>query len=367
MKIRAAVTREAHSPMDIEELELEEPREDEILVRVVGSGICHTDVVMRDCGLPTPHPAVLGHEGSGVVERVGAAVRSVVPGDHVVMSFNSCGRCPSCESGAPSYCHAFFPLNILGSRLDGSTPLSNEGERISGNIFGQSSFATHALCNERNVVKVDKDLDLSMLGPLGCGVLTGAGAVFNSLAVRPKSSIAVFGVGAVGLSAIMAAKVADAAQIIAIDLNPERLALAAELGATHVIDAGNQSTVEELRQLLPAGVDYALDTSGNLAVIHTAIESLAPRGICGLIGAMPPGSKLELDTTHLMSGGRVVMGIVEGSSDPKRLVPQLISLYREGKFPFDRLIRYYPFSAINEAVSDAERGSAIKPVLRMSA
>ncbi|MDD3798610.1 MAG: NAD(P)-dependent alcohol dehydrogenase [Novosphingobium sp.] len=365
MKIQAAVTRHAHAPMEIEEVELEDPRENEILVRIVGTGICHTDVVMRDHALPTPHPAVLGHEGAGIVERIGTAVRSVAPGDHVVISFNSCGHCPSCAEGAPSYCHAFFPLNILGMRLDGSSPLSNGTECIHGNIFGQSSFATYALCNERNVVKVDDDLDLSMLGPLGCGILTGAGTVFNSLEVRQGSSIAVFGAGAVGLSAVMAAKVAGAATVIAIDINKERLRLATELGATHTIDAGGTQTLESIHAIVPSGIDYAIDTTGKLPVIGIAIDALAPRGKCGLIGAMPPGSKLEIDTAHLLSGGRSIMGIVEGSADPQLLIPRLVALYREGKFPFDRLISYYPFSAIDQAIADAERGIAIKPVVRM--
>ncbi|WP_374527006.1 NAD(P)-dependent alcohol dehydrogenase [Novosphingobium sp.] len=365
MKIQAAVTHAAHAPMDIEELELEDPRADEILVRVVGTGICHTDVVMRDHALPTPHPAVLGHEGAGIVERVGAAVTSVEPGDHVVMSFNSCGRCPACVDGAPSYCHAFFPLNILGARLDGSTPLSGASGPVHGNIFGQSSFATHALCNERNVVKVDKDLDLHMLGPLGCGVLTGAGSVFNSLELRAGRSIAVFGVGAVGLSAIMAARVVGAAAIMAVDLNADRLELATSLGATHTINAGTSDVLEAINAISPVGVDYVLDTTGNLGVIHTAVAALAPRGKCGLIGAMPPGSKLDLDTTYLMSGGRAVMGIVEGSADPQQLIPRLIGLWREGRFPFDRLISYYSFAAINDAIADAEKGTAVKPVLRM--
>lgn len=365
MLIQAAVTRAASQPMQIEDIEIEEPRPDEILVRVVGTGICHTDVVMRDQGLPTPQPVVLGHEGSGVVEKIGRDVTVVEVGDHVVLSFNSCGRCPSCSDHAPSYCHAFFPLNFLGARMDGTSPLSNGEEKIHGNIFGQSSFASHALCNEHNVVKVDKDLDLALLGPLGCGILTGAGSVFNALQVRANSSIAIFGVGAVGLSAVMAAKVAGATTIIAVDRNQERLGLAIELGATHAVNGAAEEVGKVIRETAAAGIDYALDTTANNAVINTALESLAPRGVCGLIGATAPGEMLTLDAGLLLSGGRTLKGIIEGSADPAKLIPKLISHYKQGEFPFDKLVRFYEFSEINQAFADAEAGLTIKPVLRI--
>jgi aryl-alcohol dehydrogenase len=175
MQITAAVLRSRSGPFGLETLELEEPRAGEVLVRVVATGVCHTDMVMRDQDLPTPQPVVLGHEGAGVVERVGAGVTKVAPGDHVVMTFNSCGHCPSCGDHAPTYCHEFFPRNFMGDRSDGTSGLSKGGEIIHGNIFGQSSFATFALCHERNAVKVTKDAPLEILGPLGCGVMTGGG------------------------------------------------------------------------------------------------------------------------------------------------------------------------------------------------
>lgn len=222
MNITAAVTRAARSPMSLETLELESPRDDEILVRVVATGICHTDIAMRDQAYPVPQPVVLGHEGAGVVERVGAAVTSVAPGDHVVMSYNSCGACASCAAGAATYCYD-FGCNFAAVRTDGTTPISGRNGSIYGNFFGQSSFADFALCRERNVVKVSKDVPLELLGPLACGVQTGAGAVFNALRIGRGQSFAVFGAGSVGLSAVMAAAVAGAAPIIAVDLLEPRL------------------------------------------------------------------------------------------------------------------------------------------------
>ena len=230
---RAAVLRSSDAPFRIERVNIEAPRSDEVLVRLAATGICHTDMVMRDQALPTPLPVVLGHEGAGIVEAVGADVTHVRPGDHEVLAFNSCGHCASCDDHAPAYCVEFAPRNFMGSRPDGTSPLSGEGGLIHANIFGQSSFATHAIARDRNTVKVSSDAPLERLGPLGCGIMTGAGAVMNALRVRAGSTIAIFGTGAVGLSAIMAAKAVGAATIIAIDINESRLDLARELGATH--------------------------------------------------------------------------------------------------------------------------------------
>ena len=185
MQIEAAVTRAVHAPMSIERLELDEPRADEILVRVVATGICHTDIAMRDQTFPVPQPIVLGHEGAGIVERIGSAVRAVAPGDRVVMSYNSCGTCPSCSDHAATYCYDFFGRNFAGVRADGSVSLAGDGA-VHGNFFGQSSFATFALCHERNVVKVPADVPLELLGPLACGFQTGAGAVLKRFKSRHR-------------------------------------------------------------------------------------------------------------------------------------------------------------------------------------
>jgi aryl-alcohol dehydrogenase len=366
MKITAAVTRATRSPMTLETLDLDAPRDEEILVRVVATGVCHTDIAMRDQAFPVPQPVVLGHEGAGVVTQVGTAVTSVVPGDHVVMSYNSCGACPSCAAGAATYCYDFFGRNFAAVRADGTTPISNGSGKIHGNFFGQSSFADYALCNERNVVKVSKDVPLEMLAPLACGVQTGAGAVLNAFKIARGQSFAVFGAGSVGLSAVMAAAAAGASPIIAVDLLESRLALARELGATHTVNPSSVDPAQEIVRLTGAGVDFALEATGIPAVIRQAVESLAPRGVCGILGAAPGGSEMTLDVLHLMTAGRMLRGIVEGDANPNVFIPMLIDLYRDGRFPFDRLIRYYPFEAINEAIEDSESGRVVKAVVRMS-
>ena len=365
MQIKAAIAREKGAPFSIETIELEEPRADEILVRVVATGVCHTDLVVRDGHLPTPMPAVLGHEGAGIVERVGAAITKVKPGDPVVMTFNSCGQCPSCQEHYVSYCHEFFPRNFFATRPDGSTALSKGEERIHSNFFGQSSFANFALCRQANVVKVPGNLPLDLLGPLACGIQTGAGAVMNAMKVTPGKSFAVFGAGSVGLSALMAAKVVGAETIIAVDLNESRLAMAKELGATQTINPGRADPTEEIMTITGHGIDFALDTTGIPAVIRSAVMALTNMGTCGILGAAPMGTEIVLDEVHFMSGGRRLMGIVEGETNPDVFIPTLAKLYAQGRFPFDKLVKFYNFDQINEAVHDSETGVTIKPIVRM--
>ena len=365
MLVEAAVARATHAPMAFESLTLEEPREDEILVRVVATGVCHTDIAMRDQAFPVPQPVVLGHEGAGVVERIGSSVTRVAPGDRVVMSYNSCGSCPSCHERQPTYCYDFFGRNFAASRPDGSTALESNGSAVHSNFFGQSSFATWALCHERNVVKISGEVPLELLGPLACGIQTGAGAVMNALRVGAGHSFAVFGAGSVGLSAIMAARVVGATTIVAIDINDDRLALARELGATHVVNSSRQSPAEAILGITGAGVRFALEATGRPHVIRQAVESLAPRGVCGIVGASPAGSEVSLDIIHLMTAGRTLRGIVEGDADSQVFIPKLIELYQAGKFPFDRLITFYPFADINRAIEDSERCAVVKAVVRM--
>jgi aryl-alcohol dehydrogenase len=364
MKITAAVLREKTRPFTIEEVELDAPQADEILVRIISAGICHTDLVIRDLPYPPPLPSVLGHEGAGVVEAVGERVRKVRPGDHVVLSYMSCGSCANCQQGAPAYCGQFFAANLGGVRVDGSTTLHKDGEAVYGRYFGQSSFATYALASERNVVKVRADAPLELLGPLGCGVQTGAGGVLNSLRVRACSSIAVFGVGSVGLSAVMAAVVAGCTTIIGVDINPARLELAKTLGATHTIHAGQDDPVAVIRSITGEGVHYSLETSALPRVLRQAVDSLCALGVCGLIGAAPPGVEVNLDMNAILTG-RSVRGILEGDSIPDIFIPQLIDLYMQGRFPFDRLASFYPLKEINQAMTDSEQGRVVKPILMM--
>lgn len=363
---RAAVLRAHSDPMTIEPVTLASPRPDEVLVKIAGVGICHTDMVMRDGLLPLPRPVVLGHEGAGRVLAVGSAVTDLVPGDHVALSFSSCGHCPSCDVHAPAYCHSWVPLNFFGARADGSTAITGrDGQPVHSHVFGQSSFATHAVVNRRNAVKVDRDLPIELLGPLGCGIMTGAGAVLNALEVREGGSIAVIGVGAVGLSAVMAAKIASASTIVAIDRHASRIDLARELGATHGVVADGRGIAEIVASLGIAGLDYALDTTGVVPLIEQAIAALAPRGEMALVAAFAPGARIGIDATHVMSGGRVVRGVVEGGADPQAFIPRLLGYHRAGRLPFDRLIRTYAFSDILTAIADGEEGRVVKPVLLM--
>jgi aryl-alcohol dehydrogenase len=364
MQIRAAVAAAKSEPFSIEALELEEPRDDEVLVRMVGVGICHTDLIVRDQYYPTPLPAVLGHEGAGVVERVGGRVTKVQPGDHVVLSYLSCGACPNCQQGQMVYCPYLFALNFGGGRLDGSKALRRGGRAISSHFFGQSSFATQAIANQRNVVKVPAHAPLDLLGPLGCGIQTGAGAVMNSLNPRAGSSIAVFGAGSVGTSAIMAARTVGCTTIIAIDVKPSRLALARELGATHTVDPSEADPVEAIRKLTGGGVDYSLETTAEAAVFRQAVDALDVPGVCGLIGAAPLGTEATFDMNSILFG-RTIRGIVEGNSVPDVFIPRLIELHGQGRFPFDRLIQFYPLDQINRAAEDSLAGRTMKPVLRL--
>lgn len=345
-------------------MELDEPRADEVLVRIVGVGVCHTDLKARNQTRPVPLPAVLGHEGAGIVEYVGRQVTKVKPGDHVVLSYNFCGICSNCQQGKAAYCQRVIACNFGGTRLDGSTTLRQQGEIIHGAFFNQSSFATYALASERNVVKVRRDAPLEILGPLGCGIQTGAGAVLNSLGVRAGTSIAIFGAGSVGLSAIMAAVIAGCTTIIAVDIKPNRLQLALELGATHTInslEADNPAQI--IADLTCTGVDYALETSGLPAVFRQAVDSLAILGVCGLIGGASPGTEVSFEMNHILLG-RTVRGIIQGDSIPDIFIPRLIELHLQGRFPFDRLIDFYTLAEINQACADSEAGVVVKPVLR---
>jgi aryl-alcohol dehydrogenase len=365
MEIKAAVVFETGGKFSIEQLELSEPRDDEVLVRIVGVGICHTDLGARDGHLPIPPPpSVFGHEGAGVVEKVGARVTKVKPGDHVVLAWDCCGACTSCKAGRDSYCLNFFLHNFHGARPDGSATLRKGDQVIHGSFFCQSSFADFALANERNVVKVPDDVPLEVLAPMGCGVMTGAGAVMNALQPRPGASIAVFGVGTVGTSAILAAVVCGCTTIIAVDVNAERLELAKELGATHIVNAAEVDPVETIRDMTGGGARFSLECVGNPRVLRQAVDVLPRLGVCGLLGVVPPGTEVGLDMDLLMNG-RTVKGIIEGDAIPDLFIPKLIELYSQGRFPFDRLITFYPFDEINRAVKDMEAGRVIKPVLRL--
>jgi aryl-alcohol dehydrogenase len=365
MEIKAAVTYKQSDKFTIEQLDLSDPNDDEVLVRVVASGICHTDLAARDGHLPLPPPpSVFGHEGAGVVEKVGKGVTKVKPGDHVVLGWDYCGECTACKAGKYLYCLNFFLHNFHGARPDGITTLKKGDQAIHGNFFNQSSFANYALANERNVVKVTKDVSLEILGPLGCGVMTGAGAVMNSLQAKSGDSIAVFGVGPVGMSAVLAAVVCECAPIVAVDLHEGRLKAAKEFGATHTVNASKGDPIKAIQDITGGGPNFTLECVGNPAVFRQAVDVLPRLGVCGLLGVVPPGTEVSLDMDLIMNG-RTIKGILGGDAIPDQFIPELIELYKQGKFPFDQMIQFYPFDDINKAVEDMEQGLVIKPVLRM--
>jgi aryl-alcohol dehydrogenase len=365
MEIKAAVVFERSGAFQIEQLELSDPNDDEVLVRIVGVGICGTDLGARDGHLPIPPPpSVFGHEGAGVVEKVGARVTKVKPGDHVVLAWDYCGACTSCKAGKELYCLNFFLHNFHGARPDGSTTLRKDDHVIHSSFFCQSSFADFALANERNVVKVRDDVPLEILAPMGCGVMTGAGAVMNSLQPRPGASITIFGVGNVGMSAVLAAVVCGCTTIIGVDIHSDRLEMAKELGATQTVNAGEVDPVEAILDMTGGGTEFSLECVGNPKVLRQAVDVLPRLGVCGLLGVVPPGTEVSLDMDLLMNG-RTVTGILGGDAVADLFIPKLIELYRQGRFPFDRLITFYPFDDINQAVEDMEKGQVFKPVLRL--
>lgn len=369
MQIEAAVLNAPKTGLVIDTFELEPPRAREMRVKVLACGVCHTDISVLNRPFPVDQPIVLGHEGVGIVDAVGSDVTQFQPGDRVILSFDFCGECPSCQRHAPSYCHQFFGANFLGQRVDGSTALSRQGKPVRHRFFGQSSFATYCLCSERNAVKVPdwvSDELLPLLGPLGCGFQTGAGAVLNVLKPQVNESVAVFGSGAVGMAAIMAAKAIGAGEIIAIDRLPERLELAREIGATHtVLAADAESVVAEIKTITGGGASCSLDTTAISAVLRQALDCLGPLGRCGFVGGAPVGSLLEVDVRDVMLNGKTLRGIVEGDSNAAAFIPDLLRLHARGQFPFEKLIKTYPFADIQQAIDDARSGATVKPVLIM--
>lgn len=360
MQITAAISRQGAAAPALEPVELEAPRPGEILVRIHAVGICHTDLHAHE-GRLSPLPIALGHEGAGVVEALGEGVQGFAPGDHVLLSGSSCGKCRNCLNNLPSYCDMAMPLTFGGKRLDGSTALHCGGEMLHSHFFGQSSFASHAVVPERTAVKVADDLPLELLAPLGCGVVTGAGAVIEALKLGFGHSIAVFGVGAVGLSAIMAARLVGARHIVAVDLKPERLDLARELGATAVFHADQEGLADAIRAVTGRGMDFTLNTTVAAPVHTLALESLAMNGTAAFVSA--PRGEWAPQMFAMLAGGRQLRGILGGDAAPRLFLPVLIDYWRQGRFPFDRLIRPYRFDDIAQAFADLERGEVIKPVL----
>ncbi len=367
MLTEAAVVNEAAGQFVLEQIELSAPRKDEVIVQLEASGMCHADLAARAGHIPFPLPAVLGHEGVGRIVELGSAVTEVAVGDRVVISFSWCGHCSACMAGAPVYCQDWPRLNLVGGcRLDGSATVSRAGESLHGHYFGQSSFSRRVVTAAHSVVRVPEDVPASVLAPLGCGVQTGVSAVTTVLRPGPGARVAVFGVGAVGLSAIMGLRITPATQIIAVDIHPKRLALARELGATDTIDASGGGVAEQIAQLTGGrGLSGAVETSGNLGSLRTAIASLGSAGTCVVIGVPRAGEAVAVDVVNLVARGLRVVGTNQGDAVPRTFIPQLIDLYQHGRLPVEKIVTCFDFAEINQAAAASLDGSVIKPVLLM--
>ncbi|ANH38807.1 Aryl-alcohol dehydrogenase [Nocardioides dokdonensis FR1436] len=356
------VTRQGGS-FELAEVELDEPRADEVLVRIVATGLCHTDLTMRSLLPAEMFPNVFGHEGAGVVESVGTDVEGIAVGDQVVLSFRSCRECGPCREGLVGYCDQTLLLNYMGMRADGSTTMHQDGSPVFGSFFGQSSLARHALAHADNCVVVDPDLDLTLAAPFGCGYQTGAGTVLNVLHPDADDSLVVYGVGAVGLASVAAAVAEGVGTVLAVDLVGARLAEATRLGATAVDASGLEpaEVVARVKELTGGGATYAVDTTAVPAVVKQAQQSLASRGTLVVLGLGP--EEYQLDAIDLLQGGKRVLASVEGDSDPLVMVPRLLAMRAQGRFDLDALVTTYPFEKINDAVDDVLAGRVVKPVL----
>ncbi len=361
MQIRAALSRQTDGAFSIEEVTLREPGDGEILVKLVAAGICHTDLAVKSTLGGGASPAIFGHEGAGVVEAVGADVTTVKPGDHVILTFASCGQCACCTSGSTTYCENFRALNSGGLAGIGESSHSQGDVKVRGGFFGQSSFATHAITTESNTIVVPDELDLTMAAPLGCGVQTGAGAMMNVLRPGTSSTVLILGLGCVGLAGVMAAKVAGARHIVGVDPIASRRHVAVRLGATLAVEPCADLVHLVRDHTVGRGISHALDTTGMSGAIAQAFDTLGNLGQLVLVGLGM--TDLPLDAAALMSGGKTIRGCIEGDARPHEFIPLLAQMYGDGALPLDLIVRHYPFEAINDAVHDMHAGETIKPVL----
>ena len=365
MKITAAVTREK-GKVSFETVELAEPKANEVLVKMVACGICHTDIACIEQFLPVQYPYISGHEGVGIIEKVGAAVTEFAPGDRVGMSFPSCGCCDNCKDSHPWACESNFEQLFGGNLREGSKRVKGEDGSEIGVMFGQGSFATYVVADQSNTVKIDVDSDeaLSNLCSLGCGIQTGAGSVLNRMKPRPGTSIAVFGCGNVGLGAVMAAKISGCSTIIAVHGRRGREE-ALDAGATHVINGRSEDIVARIMEITGGkGVNYALESAGVPDMASTMLDCMARNGVCVLVSVTGPATiPVELER-QIMNPSVTVTGAVEGCSNPKVFIPELVRYYKEGRLPINKLNKFYDFKDIEQALHDCHEGTVVKPILK---
>ncbi|KAH6995160.1 alcohol dehydrogenase [Ilyonectria destructans] len=365
----ALVLKEINAPFSLGQVSVDNVRDDEALIEIYATGLCHTDLSCADGTLPASAPAVLGHEGAGIVREVGSGITDLAVGDKVLLSFAHCQTCEQCTSGHPAYCYSFVPLNFGGKRTDGTSTLSilsnGEKKEMYSGFFGQSSFARHTIAHRSSLVKVGNDTDLALFAPLGCGLQTGAGAILNTLDVQPGKTVAIFGVGSVGMSAVMAAKMRGAKEIIAVDLQQSRLDLAKKLGATSTVLGNDPELVSKIQKISPPnGVHYAVDCSGIPAVIETMVDCLGTRGKAATVGAPTPGKRAGIDVFAHLVNGRQYVGCCEGDSVPSKIIPFLMDQHAKGNYPIENIISFYDIKDFEQAIKDTKDGKTLKAVLK---
>jgi Zn-dependent alcohol dehydrogenase len=362
--MKAAVMRTPGKPLSIEDIYIEDPRAGEIKVRIIASGLCHTDMSAWHGYLPVSTPVVLGHEGVGIVEKVGDYVASLKPGDQVLMNaLVYCGECSDCERGPYGTCSRNFSLMFGGAHKDGTTRLSKDGSAIN-TFFCQSAFAEYCIISHKFAVKLPYDVAPEKLVALCCGGATGIGAVLNKAKVSPGSSVVVIGCGGVGISAIMAARLSGAAKIIAIDILDSKLELVREFGATHIINSLKNNSVEAVREITGGGADFSIEATGSSDTITQAVEMIRPGGTAVVVGVPPHGTTAPIEISHLLAE-KTITGSTIGSLKPQFDIPRLVELYKAGQLPVDKLIQAeYPLEKINDAFADAEKGAFIKAIIK---
>ncbi|WP_280303081.1 NAD(P)-dependent alcohol dehydrogenase [Nocardia neocaledoniensis] len=360
MRTTAVLSRDPAAAFSIEPVEIDEPRAGEILVRIAAAGICHTDLATRRAGA-ADRPILLGHEGAGVVAAVGPEVSGVRAGDHVVLTFRHCGACANCLAGRPAYCRESLALNQFGRRAHDMPRVAHAEGPVLDGFFGQSSFAGYALTTADNTIVVDPAIDLAVAAPFGCGFQTGAGAVLNVLRPEAGAWLAVYGAGAVGMAAVLAARTLDGVRVLVVETSAARRGLALELGADAAVDPADGPTVAAVRELTGGGATHALDTTGIPSVLADALAALATGATVVAVGlgrGTPP-----IDVSEIVLHGKTIRGCLEGDSVPAEFIPRLLDLHAAGRFPAERLIGRYRHTEIDAALADQRAGRVVKPVL----
>lgn len=365
MKAKAAIFWEVGKRLDIQEVDVEKPRAGEVLVKLVAAGICHSDHHVMTGHLFGPSPAILGHEGAGIVAEVGPGVTAVKPGDHIIIMWRlSCGICEYCSDGRPALCPAGSQIRSTGKLLDGTTRFKYKGQEIK-HFAGASTFSEYTVIPEGSALKIPPDFSLEIAVLLGCGVITGVGAAVNCARVKPGSTSVVFGAGGIGLNIVQGAAIAGAAKIIAVDVHAKKLDYAKTFGATHFVDASKKNPVEVVRALTDGrGVDYAFEAVGSPETIRQAFDCLAKRGMCVAVGVAPKMKEVAVPIMDLVFEEKMLTGSLYGSARIRQDTSMLMEMYKAGKLKLDELLtRKYPFAQINEAYDNLIKGEVARSIV----